>query len=413
MSIFEPETWRAYTREETLEYISGLGKDKPEEAGGNNKRDPEVPIKAALILQSTISPLDLYAYLKSRFGEPNGFQTFLAGDHSDNMFHWDYYLDVDGDRVTFAGATQEVHVWLPHDIEDADWHRFILNLKSDFRRVGRDKSLMIRSFEKWHIFPNRFLAIGGRCAELYHKLQGSLPRLRADIDERGVRSNNPNFLAKSRTRSALLANITEACIELPILTPVLFETFIGLLVAFLTKPEVKANRRMFDAFQRSPLDVKIFDLANRCQGFERPIEAGNEVMARYWTVVNRRNDIIHGNLDPVKDASEIVYFDRKRPLYTSGGDRVVQFWSGIIHQYNPEQVLEDYLVAHEFIAEILNHMNEQTRISLMTIMEDTQPGWDDKRGKLGKLFDERIVAFSMPGLRYDTDLEPLPREAQV
>lgn len=406
MSIFEPQTWRAYTKEEVARYLKAIPPAREPGERKKERAEDAPPTRQALILQSTISPLDLYAYLKARFGYPNGFQTFLAKDDSDNLFHWDYLLDSDGQRITFTGATQEVHVWHERELTDAEWHTFIDNLKGDFRRVGREKSEVIRAFEKWYIFPNRYLAIANRCAELYHKLQGSLPRLKADVMTNGMRSNDPDFMRKRHSRSAWLTNVTEACIELPILTPVLFETFIGLIVAFMTKPEVKANQRVYQAFTRSNLDVKIFDLAVRCQGFEKPVAADNEVMAKYWQVVSRRNDIIHGNIDPVRDATEIVYFDGKRPLYPAGGDRVIHFWQGIISQYNPEQVLTDYLTAHEFMAEILEHMSPPSRFTMKTLMNDTQPGWDDKRRKVGRLFPDHLTAFFMESLRYDGDLEP-------
>ncbi len=401
MSIYDPVHWRLYTPREMLAYLDEMHDTRGKEADNNGSRKKP----AALILQSLVSPLDLYAYLKARFGEPNGIQTKLVRQDSDNIFHWDYFLESGDGRVVFTGATQEVHVWMPREMTDTKWLRFITNLKNDFGRVGQEKGEMVKTFEKWHVFPNRYLSIANRCAELHHTLSTALPRITRELSKPRLRSSDGDFLTKAKIRSNLITKVTEACIELPILTPVMFETFIGLIVAFMTKPEIRDNSRLFESFQRSPLDVKLYDLANRCLGFERPITPGNPVRTRYWAIVNRRNDIMHGNVDPVRDATEIIYFDGKRPLYTAGADRIVYLWESLLRQYNPDQVLSDYLTAHEFMGEIIDHMTPNYRDTMRMVMQESQPGWDDKRKKLGILFPDRVHMTNYEGLRHDSDLQ--------
>lgn len=404
MSIFDPKSWRACTPQEMLAHVSKQdGEEGAERVSRSKMRRKTAP--SALVLQNLISPLDLYAYLRARFGQSNGIQSIIVEEDSNNIFHWDYFIETGDGLAIFTGATQEVHVLVKRTMSDADWLQFIDAVKGDFASVGRQKSEVIASFEKWYIFPNRFLSIANRSAELYHSLSTALPRIERDINKRPVRSNDEDFGAKAKARSRLINKVTEACIELPILTPILFETFIGLIVAFMTKPEVRENERLFESFKRSPLDVKIYDLANRCTGFLRGIDPKNEVMARYWTIVNRRNDVIHGNLDPVRDALEVVYFDGKKPLYRSGADRIVHFWRGLLRQYAPAQVLADYLTAHEFIVEIIDHMTPESRATMTMLMSDSQPGWDDKRKKLGILFPQYLHMAHFEGLRHDSDLK--------
>lgn len=64
--------------------------------------------------------------------------------------------------------------------------------------------------------------------------------------------------------------------------------------------------------------------------------------------MNKRNDVVHGNVDPVRDALEIVYFDGKRPLFKTGGDRIRQFWIRLIDRDRPQEILDDYLALHTF-----------------------------------------------------------------
>ena len=128
------------------------------------------------------------------------------------------------------------------------------------------------------------------------------------------------------------------------------------------------------------------------------------VFGRYWTVVNRRNDIIHGNVDPVRDALEAVYFHGKRPLYKTGGDRIRQHWNRLIERYRPQEVVDDYLAMHVFILDILDHMTADGRRTIEMIMEDTQPGWDNRRKKPGRLFPDHVATTVFEGMGYDWEL---------
>lgn len=308
-------------------------------------------------------------------------------------------------RLIFTGATQEVHIWTQDKLSDAEWFELIGNLKVDFGRVGKRKKAVLEGFERWSIFPNHFLSVANRCADSYEKLRGSLDAISSDTQKFKFSPDDPKFKSRAKKDGALLKNITGASIDLSILTPVMFESFLGLLIACFIKPEVKKNDRLYLAFLRSPLDVKLYDLHNRCNGFSRPIETNNSVMKRYWNAVNRRNDIIHGNVDPVKNFLDVVYFDKKVPLFRSGGDRIRSFREGLIDQYKPHTVLEDYLTAHEFIYEIADHMTPDFRESLFVVMKDSQPGFDEKRNKLGKLFPDHVTSFYLPGIRYDYELK--------
>lgn len=405
MSYFDPTTWQACTPKEML---ADLNKRRARLAARKDSETayPDAPTGRMLILQKAISPLDAYTYLQARFGPPNGMQTALARDDSDNLLHWDYTLRVGDKAIIFTGAAQEVHVLVEDELSDAQWLQFITAMKADFGRVGKEKKTVLNGLEKWSIFPNQYLSIANRCADLYHDLTTSLPQLKKLMAMTGVRANDPAFQKYAKRQGRSLSKITTASTELTILMPVMFESFLGLIVAGLTKPELKRNARMFNAFVRAPLDVKIMDLANRCKGFHRAIAEDNAVFRRFLTVVNKRNDVIHGNIDPVDDALDTVYFDGKRPLFPKGGDRIRSFWSGLLEQYKPDEVVSDYLLTHEFILEILDHMEPNRREGMLRIMADTQPGWDDKRQIFGSLFPNHLAMSFYPGVKYDSDLQP-------
>jgi hypothetical protein len=221
----------------------------------------------------------------------------------------------------------------------------------------------------------------------------------------GGHSDRDFIVANEAQRAGrIMGNLMTAPTELAVLTPVMFESFLGLLVAVLIRPEIKADPAAFDAFVRSPLNVKLIALADRCRGFRRPLDQTDACFGRYWQVVNRRNDVIHGNVDPVRDALEVVYFHGKRPLYKTGGDRIREHWAGLMRQYRPREVMEDYVATHEFILDILDHLQPAVRVTIECLIRDTQPGWDDRRKISGVLFPSAVSTALFEGLRYDWEL---------
>ena len=192
--------------------------------------------------------------------------------------------------------------------------------------------------------------------------------------------------------------------ELSVLTPVMFESFLGLVISGMMRPEIEKDAQRRTEYVRNKLDEKLTGLSEVCIGFNKPLSRDNPAFGRYWDVVNKRNDILHGNVDLVRDAVEAVYFHRKRPLYKQGGDRIAQHWRRLFEQYRPREVADDYLVAHEFIIEILNHMEPRYRHQMYVVMGDTQPGWDAKQRIFGRLFPNVVVTSMFDGMFYDSQL---------
>lgn len=407
MAYFDPTTWQHFNKEEMLKHLEKW-QNAPTEKDEAAEGEADKSLNKVMVFQNLLSPLDVYCYLKARFGEPRGMQTFLKKDDSDNVFHWDYNIKAGQKDLYFVGATQEVHVWVDDDFSDADWINFANALKADFGRVGKDKSKVLKELEKWVILPNHFVSTANECGEYYHEIKRSLKKLRRISKPVGKTGYDSDFKQLLNKQGRSVQKISSACIKLNILMPVMFESFLGLLIAILVRPEVRANGPIYKSFIRSNLDVKILDLATRCEGFAKPISPNNESMGRFWSVVNRRNDVIHGNLDVEKDGMDTVYFDGKTPLFRSGGDRIQSHWEGMVQNHQPERVLEDYEATHAFIYEIISHLESSMQSQIKMLIAEDSPGWDAKRSIFGKLFPSHVMSFTMDGLRYDSELEESP-----
>ena len=60
----------------------------------------------------------------------------------------------------------------------------------------------------------------------------------------------------------------------------MFESFLGIVVSGLMKPEISKNKQKREEFIKGPLNKKIQNLSEVCVGFNRPIEQSNKYFGR-------------------------------------------------------------------------------------------------------------------------------------
>jgi hypothetical protein len=143
------EAWRKSTPAEVVEFL--------------DTKKPRPSQRHMLVVRSRLKPVDVYVYLKARFGEPNGLQNFLRQESSDNLIHWDFNLKAADVDLYFCGAVREVHIMVTETLTDEQWKALILVLRSDYARLARSKSEAMKSFEKYLVFRTSSQVLRG-CA---------------------------------------------------------------------------------------------------------------------------------------------------------------------------------------------------------------------------------------------------------
>jgi hypothetical protein len=256
-------SWRCATPEEVVRLIKEkLSKNGAEPSSRRSRR-------SVLAVRENLVPVDLYCYLKARFGEPNGFANRFRAQHSDNLMHWEFLLKAGDDDVLITGWIRQVRVVVSARMTDQDWLNLILAIKGDYKRVGKKKSLVLKSLEHWVIFPNRYAAIADLCAELHAKIIENMAHFENfKPSSRRFRGDFRQFGSWARSRVKLYQN----CLQLSVMTPILAEAFINLLILAYCKPELRANRAELDSFIREKIHKRLRGLNTRCEGFIRPVD---------------------------------------------------------------------------------------------------------------------------------------------
>jgi len=399
LKCMDVRAWRAFTKQDMRDYFEKARSRAEGTSGG------DIPFGSVLVVRQHLSPVDMYCYLKARFGEPNGVQNLLRKDDSDNWIHWDFNLKAAGEDVYVCGTRREVHFMLSEKLTDADWRDFILEVKSDFGRVAEEKGGVLNSLEKWVIFPNKFVEIATVCADLHKEIVEGIkklspykcPRLSSTGDRQQYKKTFDQFARQS-------FKLYRSCLELSLLTPVLAEAFINMAVLILCKKDIRNNERQFDAFIRSPIDAKVFDLSYKCEGFTKAIDQNALAYKNFKRVMDKRNHVIHGNTNPEREQMEIVYFEGKRPLFKEPGDHIAKRLETLAQQYEPENVVKDYENVHQFLCSIATCLKPDLAEDFWRIMESQYPGYDLHRKITGVLLPEATAIALLEGVRYDDEL---------
>jgi hypothetical protein len=338
-------------------------------------------------------PIDLYCYFYAKYGPPNGIQNFLRKDDSDNLIHWEWAL-VNGDGLfviqghnfrTEAHTFRKFAIGLTRD-------DFVEQIKADFSKHGKEMKAIRLGLEKWTHFVNP-----------YHRIASVMDRhlqVLADLDLNLERDRSPQ--PRSYLEMQALADSWKQTAEkymqalglafgVRAMLPVLAESFVNFILFVLARPEIKNNKRLFSESLRRPIDARVQTLHLNCVGFNAPVDYENQSCKDFHTLMNERNDMLHGNIDVDRLSFEEIYFNGRVPIFTSYGS----FWDKTIgleaRTVRFDQLEKDRSSIKAFEEYILGLLDSETRNSLERMLRAPQLGFDPKRNILGVLLPGHMV----------------------
>ena len=382
--------WRACTLGEVKQFFDSSSR-------------PDAPSRSTLVIKSKLKPFDMYCYLVARFGQPNGIQNFLRKDDSDNLIHWDFNIMAEDVHVYFVGASRSVHLTIGESMSREEWLELIASLKADFRKMGREKSAVLNSLEKFSVFQNKFVSIADLCAEFHERIPDVLSsasivkteKILDDLDS--YKKSMQDLVEKSRQ---LFGN----CLNLRLLTPVMAEAYINMVVLMFCPDTIRTDDAAYQNLLRMKIPDKIKKIGNICSGFVREIDTTTESYRHFLRVVNMRNFALHGNVDPVREQMETVYFDGRRPIFVRGGDNIETFFDNVERLCKPSEVIEDYEAVHIFLIEIADCLDGRTRAYFDQVITDAYPGFELKKLRVTRLFPDHVATARWGNLLYDDQI---------
>lgn len=385
------QDWRASTRSEIVEFLARS--DKP----GRKKRH-------LLAVRRHLKPVDVYSYLRARFGTPNGFQNVLRRDDSDNLVHWDFQLKAGTEDVYICGHLREVHMIVSEALSDEEWQMLIRNIKSDYSRVSRKKSAMVRTFEKYILFQNKYALLASLCAELHERILDAPKPVK--IEYPGPNDKNlDKFKASTDERAKRAERLFGDCLKLRLVMPVMAEAYINMLILTFCRSQIRDDNALYENFLRTKFPERLYLLSENCDGFRKAVDKTVPGLADFMRIMNRRNFSLHGNVDPMREPIEPVYFEGKRPLFVNPGNNIELLFDYLETQANPTQLLDEYEKLHGFLYELSECLTPRHKRFFEQVVSDSYPGFRTDVRRPTRLFPDHHLWSGFPGIRYDDQLD--------
>lgn len=384
------EEWRASTRTEVLEFLDQSGK------AGEGKRQ-------LLAVHRKLRPVDVYSYLRARFGEPNGFQNVLRKDDSDNLVHWDFQLKAGNEDIYISGYLREVHILISESLTDEEWKTLINGIKSDYRRIAKDKTAMVRSFEKYALFQNKYVSLSNLCAGLYERISEA-PQPVDVIYPGETKESLDSFNTLMDQRSKRAESLFGDCLKLRLLMPIMAEAYINMLILTFCYGNIRDNRSLYNNFLRTGFPEKLRLLSVNCDGFRKPVDKTVPGYSDFMRIINKRNFALHGNVDPMLEQIETVYFEDRRPLFVNPGNNIELLFEYMEAHADPVGLIKEYEQLHIFLYEISECLLPRNKAFFEQVVSDAYPGFRTDLRRPTRLFPDHYVWAGFPGIRYDDQL---------
>lgn len=346
--------------------------------------------------RAEISPADLYCYLGGRFGPPNGAQNFLRGDHSDNLIHWEWVLDHGSGSIHILGMNFRTELWITGDlpISDGDSAELARLIKADFSHYGKKMAVVRKSLENWIEFVNPYQ----RLRRAVEKMQVELSGLNLEPETQKISDVAGGEEFPKKEWEDTLSGYSKGlglCFAIRSMLPVMAEAYVNFVMFVLMRPELKTDERLRDNAIRQPIDVRVKTLHITCIGFTKPIDYSSPECRAYHTLVNERNDLLHGNVVLEKLRFNEVYFHGNVPVFKSYRTMWERSVGVEIDAVGLSRLSNEVETVNQFIEYLTTCMDPRVKEQIARMSEKRDLGWNEDTGRIGLLFSDYLVDMHM------------------
>lgn len=353
-----------------------------------------VGVSNRLIIRNEITPADLCSYFMARFGSPNGIQNILRKDDSDNLIHWEWVFRTPRGLITFQGQNFRTEIWFSsgESCSQEDLPELLALIKADFKAHGREMSEFRKKMEDWTEFVNPYNRIKSSVECLLNEIDG----LKMQPEDEAISMADSAAQMTSQPWSELVEKYSKGlglCFGVRSMLPVMAETYINLLMFVLLRDDIKSDARLREHLIRQPIDIRVKTLHTNCIGFSKAVDYSSDQCKAYHTLVNERNDLLHGNVVIEKLKFSEVYFVGKVPVfkeYKTMWERTV----GVdVEAVGLHRLQNEVKVVHDLIDYINSCLDPDVRGQVEFLAELRDLGLNKKTGRVGVLFGSHLVDF--------------------
>ncbi len=167
----------------------------------------------------------------------------------------------------------------------------------------------------------------------------------------------------------------------------------NLLIYWLMKPEIRGDDRLRDNIFRQPIDVRIKSLSLNCVGFAKQPDYTSDACKRYHSLVNERNDLLHGNVAMDKLSFNEVYFWGTVPIFREYRTMWQRSLGVMVNAVGLRTVHADVAVINNLIAYVESCLDKEHREAVRMLSGRYELGLNKSTRRVGVLFPPWLVDF--------------------
>lgn len=361
------------------------------------QREDRPSFRIQWVLIDELRPIDLFCYLTARFGPPNGPQSFLRNDHSDNLIHWEWVLQSKDRFILLQGHSYRTELWLSGDLlPETARDDLVLQFKAAFAGFGRDMGEVRKSLEHWVEFVNPYQRIRRSISQLMEDIN----RLDIDIERDRITdishfANPEDYAQVWKERAERYSRAIGISFGIRSMLPVLAEAFVNLLMYILMKPDLRNDERLRENALRQPIDIRVRSLSHNCNGFKQRVDFGADPCREYHSLVNERNDLLHGNVVVDKLRFNELYFKGTVPVFIKYSSMWERAYGVSLGAAGFTTIKSEYEVVNRFIEYLMSCLEGELAEQVKFISDRYHLGVCLDDGRNGVLFPEHLVDFAV------------------
>jgi hypothetical protein len=262
----------------------------------------------------------------------------------------------------------------------------------EFNRHHKDLEKVRDEFERWHLFVNpykRLSSITDRYVKRISELE--IPSVKPP-EVPSTREDMSRYTSEMTRCTEIYQEAMSICVSLEMIAPVMGEAAVNFLILALAKEDLRRDKRLYQDFIRRSIDVRIKSLHLHCHGFANPVDGSEEPFKEFLRVMNRRNDSLHGNIDPRESTGAEIYFDHRTiPLLPRHKGLAELALEHALANLTPAEVLKDVQVVRTFVDFLVSRLHPRIREFISQLLNEQQLGYRPKTGTIGAILPRAFV----------------------
>jgi FtsZ-binding cell division protein ZapB len=342
-----------------------------------------------------VKPIDLYCYLYAKYGPPNGMQNMLRNNSSDNLIHWEWTFFYKKNMVSIQSHSTRTEIHFIGEYPKIPELSIIISeIKNDLKNYGNAIKEVRLKLEKWTRYVNPF----NRLQLAVNQTIKNIDKLNLDVenDREKMALLTPEGPRPEGEIEELLSRYNNAVcyyFSLKSMLPVMAESFVNLVIYILARKEIKDNDRHFQSVIRQQIDIRVQSLHINCVGFKEMIDYTSDACKKFHTIINERNDILHGNMDLKNLKIGEIYFNRTVPIFTEYDDFYSRTSGVYLNSIKYDSIMKDYESINEFISYIIEKLEPSQKMCIEQMVFRREIGINSKDGRLGALLPNHMSDF--------------------